>query len=183
MKKKVTKSFNLSDELSDEETAQALGMKYTTFRSRVSRCCKEVQRLMTEMNRDEIAKLDANNLLLVDSICRVNEDTLDGIVDSLVTTSERQLPQYNDILEARIRKQEEQQRIVLEEACFRRELDFDSSFELEEPIRESKRSFHLPKFDIPFAKKMARYVEEAQQARKKSFIENFVSSFKSFIQQ
>jgi DNA-directed RNA polymerase specialized sigma24 family protein len=182
MKKKVTKSFNLSDELSDEETAQALGMKYTTFRSRVSRCCKEVQRLMTEMNRDEIAKLDANNLLLVDSICRVNEDTLDGIVDSLVTAAERQLPQYDNLLEARIKKQEEQQRIVLEDACYR-ELEYGSKFELEKPIRESKRSFHIPKFEIPFAKKMARSIEEAQQARKKSFIENFVSSFKSFIQQ
>ena len=104
MKKKVTKSFNRREELSDEEIAQALGMNYATYRSASSRCCKEVQRLMTEMKKEDFAKLDANSLLLVDRICNIDERTLDSIVDSLMTGAERQLPQYADLMEARLRK-------------------------------------------------------------------------------
>ena len=185
MKKKVTKSLNLSDELSDEETAQALGMKYTTFRSRVSRCCKEVQRLMTEMNRDEITKLDANNLLLVDSICRVNEDTLDGIVDSLVTAAERQLPQYDNLLEARLRKEEH--------VCY----SIEPSAENEEVFESQFSRSAVHRFDFEPASggslfekifkpskkdsRCMRSLEESRLERRETFIENFVSSFKAFV--
>ena len=195
MKKKVTKSFNHREELSDEETAQALGMNYAAYRSKSSRCCKEVQRLMTDMKKEDFAKLDANSLLLVDRICNIDESTLDSIVDSLVTGAERQLPQYADLLEARLRKGygpvfqsipvseesldmdldilEDRQASVSSEAesdTYWRGISADSSlgrfFEKLKPSKRSSRSVSK---------------EKVHEERKKTFVETFVDNFKSFL--
>ena len=198
MKKKVTKTFNRREELSDEETARALGMNYATYRSQSSRCCKEVQRLITEMKRDDIAKLDANSLLLVDRICNIDESTLDSIVDSLVTGAERQLPQYADLLEARLRKEEE---------CFSftKELS-EWSLRMEDvKVLQNRHAGFAPKKEIgpgmdgspadtswesPWgsivekikpSKKSSRASVERPQRPKKTFIETFVDNFKSFL--
>lgn len=185
MKKKVVKSFRLDAELNDQETAQALGMKYATFRSRVSRCCKEVQRLMTEMTQADIAKLDANSLLLVDRISNINEDTLVEIIDSLVAGAERQLPQYNDILEARVLK-EEKQNAVFEERLS----------EIVDYSRAPKARKHYSQLGsalpnilsgfIPTRKKTFQescaFIEEQREDRRQSFVETFVSNFMSFIE-
>jgi DNA-directed RNA polymerase specialized sigma24 family protein len=186
MKKKVVKSFNRSEELNDEETAQALGKKYNSYRSQVSRCCKEVQRLMTEMTHEDIAKLDANSLLLVDRISNIDEDSLDEIIDGLVVSAERQLPQYDDILEARIRKSEERS-CRLEESMpsFKEFSPAEISFERIE-LDSQDLADYIPE-SISFRKKKSpvkeamRHVEELRKVRKRSFIEGFVSSFKSFI--
>ena len=193
MKKKVTKSFNRREELSDEEIAQALGMNYATYRSASSRCCKEVQRLMTEMKKEDFAKLDANSLLLVDRICNIDERTLDSIVDSLMTGAERQLPQYGDLLEARLRKGygpvfqsipvseesldmdldilEDRQASVSSEAesdTYWRGISADSSLgRFFEKLKPSKRSSYAS--------------EKRPQLRKKTFVETFVDNFMSFL--
>ena len=180
MKKKVIKSFDRDEELNDEETAQALGMKYPTFRSRVSRCCKEVQQRMVDMKHVDIAMLDANSLLLVDRICNIDEHTLDAIVDSLVTDAERQLPQYDDILEARLKKKAERERILSETTVLADRCD-DFSFEREMPVQERRRSSIFPKFDISLLKKSSRSAEMARKERKKTFVETFVENFKSFL--
>ncbi len=188
VKKKVVKVYDRDDELNDEETAQALSMKYPTFRSRVSRCCKEVQRLMTEMTHEDIAKLDANSLLLVNRISNIDENTLETIIDGLVETAERQLPQYHDILEARLRKTEEKRSAILED----RIPDFEENacYEMAEESLVSKRSAlrdFIPNFisrrrKSESAKYSMRSVEEQRLERRQSFVETFVSSFKSFIQ-
>ena len=191
MKKKVVKSFNRDEELNDEETAQALGMKYTTFRSRVSRCCKEVQQRMVEMKHADIALLDANSLLLVDRICNIDEHTLDAIVDSLVTDAERQLPQYDDILEARLRKEEEH-------VSFYRMEEIPEMFEFKlgrmaegTPEREFAGDMASPSSSSPLesvfekilkpSKKGSYASAERPQPRKKTFVETFVENFKSFL--
>ena len=197
MKKKVTKSFNRREELSDEETAQALGMNYATYRSQSSRCCKEVQRLMTDMKKEDFAKLDANSLLLVDRICNIDENTLDSIVDSLMTGAERQLPQYADLLEARMRKVEE---------CFdlSRELS-ELVLPREDIVLENRPASFAPQkeivsgmdgspadtsWDWPWesivekikpSKKASRASAERPQKPKKTFVETFVENFKSFL--
>ena len=197
MKKKVTKSFNRREELSDEETAQALGMNYAAYRSKSSRCCKEVQRLMTEMKKEDFAKLDANSLLLVDRICNIDERTLDSIVDSLMTGAERQLPQYADLVEARMRKVEE---------CFdlSRELS-ELVLPREDIVLENRPASFAPQkgigsamdgspadtsWDSPWksivekikpSKKSSRASEKRPQKPKKTFVETFVENFKSFL--
>ena len=192
MKKKVTDSLTIIDELSDEETAQALDMKYSTYRSLSSRCRNEVKRLMTEMKREDIAKLDANSLLLVDRICNIDEQhTLDAIVDSLVTDAERQLPQYDDILEARLRKEEEY-------VCCKRMEEIPEMFEfnlshMAERIPEPEYAGDMasPSSSSPLesvfekilkpSKKASRVSVDRPQPRKKTFVETFVENFKSFI--
>ena len=197
MKKKVTKSFNHREELSDEEIAQALGMNYATYRSASSRCCKEVQRLMTEMKKEDFAKLDANSLLLVDRICNIDERTLDSIVDSLMTGAERQLPQYADLVEARMRKVEE---------CFdlSRELS-ELVLPREDIVLENRPASFAPQkgigsamdgspadtsWDWPWksivekikpSKKAYQASEKRPQLCKKTFVETFVDNFKSFL--
>jgi len=191
MKKKVVKSFNSRDELSDEETAQALGMKYTTFRSQASRCCKEVQRLMTEMKHEDIAKLDANSLMLVDRISHVDENTLESIVDGLMTSAERQLPLYENLLEARLRKEEEHVSYSIEPSgeipkMFEFQLNKRASVLRDAEIAEDRGSTSsggfLEKIFKP-SKKSYRSVckEEVHEERKKSFVETFVENFKAFI--
>lgn len=193
MKKKVTKSFNHREELSDEETAQALGMNYATYRSASSRCCKEVQRLMTEMKKEDFAKLDANSLLLVDRICNIDERTLDSIVDSLMTGAERQLPQYADLLEARLRKEEEHISYSIAPSESSLDMDFDMSEDLKASIFPETESFGNSR--VPSAgpslgrifeklkpsKKSSYASEKRPQLRKKTFVETFVDNFKSFL--
>ena len=197
MKKKVTKSFSRSEELSDEETAQALGMNYATYRSASSRCCKEVQRLMTEMKKEDFAKLDANSLLLVDRICNIDENTLDSIVDSLMTGAERQLPQYGDLLEARLRKVEEcfdlsrelselvlpREDIVLENrpASFAPSKGIGSG--MDGSPADTSWDSHLGRIfkKIMPIEKASRASEKRPQLRKKTFVETFVENFKSFL--
>ena len=193
MKKKVTNSFNRREELSDEETARALGMNYATYRSQSSRCCKEVQRLMTEMKKEDFAKLDANSLLLVDRICNIDENTLDSIVDSLVTGAERQLPQYGDLLEARLRKEHGPvfHSIVLPESSLDMDLD----------ILEDRKASVMPEVEsassrtdaspgsslgrifekLKLSKKVSRASVERPQKPKRTFVETFVDNFKSFL--
>lgn len=195
MKKKVTKTFNRREELSDEETARALGMNYATYRSQSSRCCKEVQRLMTEMKKEDFAKLDANSLLLVDRICNIDESTLDSIVDSLVTGAERQLPQYADLLEARLRKEEEHISYSIAPSAEGPEM---FEFQLDEMLSSMPevKEYHNLK-DIASdqasteggiwekifkpSKKSSRASVERPQKPKKTFIETFVDNFKSFL--
>jgi hypothetical protein len=193
MKKKVTNSFNRREELSDEETARALGMNYATYRSQSSRCCKEVQRLMTEMKKEDFAKLDANSLLLVDRICNIDENTLDSIVDSLVTGAERQLPQYSDLLEARLRKEHGPvfQSIVLPESSL--DMDFDilekrkasvsSEAESASSRTDASSGSSLGRIfeKLKPSKKVSRASAERPQLRKKTFVETFVDNFKSFL--
>ena len=193
MKKKVTKSFNRREELSDEETARALGMNYATYRSQSSRCCKEVQRLMTEMKKEDFAKLDANSLLLVDRICNIDENTLDSIVDSLVTGAERQLPQYSDLLEARLRKEHGPvfQSIVLPESSL--DMDFDilekrKASVSSEAESASSRTDASPGSSLgrifeklKLSKKVSRASAERPQKPKRTFVETFVDNFKSFL--
>ena len=193
MKKKVTKSFNRREELSDEETARALGMNYATYRSQSSRCCKEVQRLMTEMKKEDFAKLDANSLLLVDRICNIDENTLDSIVDSLVTGAERQLPQYSDLLEARLRKEHGPvfQSIVLPESSL--DMDFDILEKRKASVSsEAESASSRPDASpgsslgrifekLKLSKKVSRASAERPQLRKKTFVETFVDNFKSFL--
>ena len=193
MKKKVTKSFNRREELSDEETAQALGMNYATYRSASSRCCKEVQRLMTEMKKEDFAKLDANSLLLVDRICNIDERTLDSIVDSLMTGAERQLPQYGDLLEARLRKEEEHISYSIAPSESSLDMDFDMSEDLKASIFSETESFGNsrgpsagPSLGRIFEKlkpsKKSSYTSEKRpQLRKKTFVETFVDNFMSFL--
>ena len=195
MKKKVTKSFNRREELSDEETAQALGMNYAAYRSKSSRCCKEVQRLMTEMKKEDFAKLDANSLLLVDRICNIDENTLDSIVDSLMTGAERQLPQYADLLEARLRKEEEHISYSIAPSAEAPEM---FEFQLDEKLSSMQevKEYHNLK-DIASdqasteggiwekifkpSKKSSRASAERPQKPKKTFVETFVENFKSFL--
>ena len=193
MKKKVTKSFNRREELSDEETAQALGMNYATYRSLTSRCCKEVQRLMTDMKKEDFAKLDANSLLLVDRICNIDERTLDSIVDSLMTGAERQLPQYGDLLEARLRKEEEHISYSIAPSESSLDMDFDMSEDLKASIFPETESFGNsrgpsagPSLGRIFeklkpSKKSSRASVERPQKPKKTFVETFVENFKSFL--
>ena len=192
MKKKVTKSFNRSEELSDEETALALGMKYTTYRSLASRCCKEVQRLMTDMKKEDFAKLDANSLLLVDRICNIDERTLDSIVDSLMTGAERQLPQYDDLLEARLRKEEEHISYSIAPSAeapemfefklgrmAKRKPEWELAEDMASPSASSPWESIVEK--IKPSKKSSRASVERPQKAKKTFVETFVENFKSFL--
>ena len=197
MKKKVTKSFNRREELSDEETAQALGMNYATYRSASSRCCKEVQRLMTEMKKEDFAKLDANSLLLVDRICNIDERTLDSIVDSLMTGAERQLPQYADLVEARMRKVEEcfdlsrelselvlpREDIVLENrpASFAPQKEIGSAMDGSPADTSWDSPWKSIVEKIKPSKKAYQASEKRPQLRKKTFVETFVDNFKSFL--
>ncbi len=193
MQKKVVKSFSRSEGLTDEETARALGMKYTTYRSQSSRCCKEVQQLMAEMKRDDIAKLDANSLLLVDRISNIDEQTLDSIVDSLVTGAERQLPQYEDLLEARAQKEEGYVQYSIEPSekhieMFDYQLDRKACILPEEEFAGENASPSESVFSESILgrilnpkKKRSSESKERPQRHPKTFAETFVERFKSFL--
>ncbi len=189
MKKKVVKSYDRSEELSDEETATALGKKYASYRSQASRCCAEVKRLMTEMTHQDIVKLDANSLLLVNRISNVDEDTLDDIINSLVVSAERQLPQYRNILDIRDMKRLQKQieeRVLYEKLEARLESQLPEEEGSASTPASSIRHSRIPSFkssrksQSSFEEKILSF-EELKRERKQSFVKSFISSFKLFL--
>ena len=147
---------------------------------------------MTELEQEDFAKLDPNSLLLVDRICNIDERTLDSIVDSLMTGAERQLPQYADLLEARLRKEEEHISYSIAPSESSLDMDFDMSEDLKASIFPETESFGNSR--VPSAgpslgrifeklkpsKKSSYASEKRPQLRKKTFVETFVDNFKLF---
>ena len=147
---------------------------------------------MTEMKKEDFAKLDANSLLLVDRICNIDERTLDSIVDSLMTGAERKLPQYADLLEARLRKEEEHISYSIAPSAEAPEMfEFKLGRMAERmPEWEFAEDMASPSASSPLesvfeklkpSKKSSYTSEKRPQLRKKTFVETFVDNFMSFL--
>lgn len=88
----------------DREVSKILGITYGNYRTKSSRLCEKVRSLIKSISREEIGKLDANSLSLVDELCG-NKIHLPDIIAGLLDRSESQLPEYETILSRRSSKQ------------------------------------------------------------------------------
>jgi len=91
-------------ELDDNDVAYVLGISQGSLRTRTSRLCAKVRRLVGELNDALIASLDSASLDLAHSIYAVQEPDIESILENLLDKAERDLPQYEEIVSLRKKK-------------------------------------------------------------------------------
>lgn len=104
LRKDVVDNYVRMEELTDQETAEAMGVKYSTFRSKVSRNSRQLRDYVSTISHADIQQLNAASLYLVNRIISVEPQQIGDIVMDLMDDAERQLPCYQMIVEARNRK-------------------------------------------------------------------------------
>lgn len=128
------------EELDDKDVANILGITPGTLRTRTSRLCAKVKRLVGELNDALIASLNKSSLDIAHEIYAQDNPDMESILEELLGQAERDLDQYEQIVALRkekrlsIRTFDKMQRICLSEAkCIRRTpYTCSDSFEPEE---------------------------------------------------
>ena len=106
------------DDLDDRDVANILGINPGALRTRTSRLCAKVKRLVGELNDALIASLNRQSLDIAKEIYDEAEPDMEVILEELLGKAERDLDQYDQIVEMRKEKRNSLRTFEkLESAC------------------------------------------------------------------
>lgn len=106
------------DDLDDRDVANILGINPGALRTRTSRLCAKVKRLVGELNDALIASLNRQSLDIAKEIYDEAEPDMEAILEELLGKAERELDQYDQIVELRKEKRNSLRTFEkLESAC------------------------------------------------------------------
>ena len=94
------------DDLDDRDVANILGITPGTLRTRTSRLCAKVKRLVSELNDALIAALNKQSLEIAQEIYAEPDPDMESILEELLGQSERDLEQYDQIVALRKEKRD-----------------------------------------------------------------------------
>ena len=121
------------DDLDDRDVANILGINPGALRTRTSRLCAKVKRLVGELNDALIASLNRQSLDIAKEIYAEAEPDMEAILEELLGKAERDLDQYNQIVELRKEKRNSLRTFEkLESACMAEMSLPCSCFEMDE---------------------------------------------------
>ena len=92
------------DDLNDKDVASILGITPGTLRTRTSRLCAKVKRLVNELNDALISTLNKQSLDIAREIYAEPDPDMEFILEELLGQSEQDLKQYDQILALRQKK-------------------------------------------------------------------------------
>ena len=106
------------DDLDDRDVANILGINPGALRTRTSRLCAKVKRLVGKLNDALIASLNRQSLDIAKEIYAEAEPDMEAILEELLGKAERDLDQYDQIVELRKEKRNSLRTFEkLESAC------------------------------------------------------------------
>ena len=121
------------DDLDDRDVANILGINPGALRTRTSRLCAKVKRLVGELNDALIASLNRQSLDIAKEIYAEAEPDMEAILEELLGKAERDLDQYDQIVELRKEKRNSLRTFEkLEPACMTEMSLPCSCFEMDE---------------------------------------------------
>lgn len=121
------------DDLDDRDVANILGINPGALRTRTSRLCAKVKRLVCELNDALIASLNRQSLDIAKEIYAEAEPDMEAILEELLGKAERDLDQYDQIVELRKEKRNSLRTFEkLESACMAEMSLPCSCFEMDE---------------------------------------------------
>lgn len=121
------------DDLDDRDVANILGINPGALRTRTSRLCAKVKRLVGELNDALIASLNRQSLDIAKEIYAEAEPDMEAILEELLGKAERDLNQYDQIVELRKEKRNSLRTFEkLESACMAEMSLPCSCFEMDE---------------------------------------------------
>ena len=121
------------DDLNDRDVANILGINPGALRTRTSRLCAKVKRLVCELNDALIASLNRQSLDIAKEIYAEAEPDIEAILEELLDKAERELDQYDQIVELRKEKRNSLRTFEkLESACMAEMSLPCSCFEMDE---------------------------------------------------
>lgn len=121
------------DDLDDRDVANILGINPGALRTRTSRLCATVKRLVGELNDALIASLNRQSLDIAKEIYDEAEPDMEAILEELLGKAERDLDQYDQIVELRKEKRNSLRTFEkLESACMSEMSLPCSCFEMDE---------------------------------------------------
>ena len=121
------------DDLNDRDVANILGINPGALRTRTSRLCAKVKRLVGELNDALIASLNRQSLDIAKEIYAEAEPDMEAILEELLGKAERDLDQYDQIVELRKEKRNSLRTFEkLESACMAEMSLPCSCFEMDE---------------------------------------------------
>ena len=121
------------DDLDDRDVANILGISPGALRTRTSRLCAKVKRLVGELNDALIASLNRQSLDIAKEIYAEAEPDMEAILEELLGKAERELDQYDQIVEMRKEKRNSLRTFEkLESACMAEMSLPCSCFEMDE---------------------------------------------------
>lgn len=121
------------DDLDDRDVANILGINPGALRTRISRLCAKVKRLVGELNDALIASLNRQSLDIAKEIYAEAEPDMEAILEELLGKAERDLDQYDQIVELRKEKRNSLRTFEkLESACMAEMSLPCSCFEMDE---------------------------------------------------
>ena len=121
------------DDLDDRDVANILGINPGALRTRTSRLCAKVKRLVGELNDALIASLNRQSLDIAKEIYAEAEPDMEAILEELLGKAERDLDQYDQIVELRKEKRNSLRTFEkLESACMAEMSMPCSCFEMDE---------------------------------------------------
>ena len=121
------------DDLNDRDVANILGINPGALRTRTSRLCAKVKRLVCELNDALIASLNRQSLDIAKEIYAEAEPDMEAILEELLDKAERELDQYDQIVELRKEKRNSLRTFEkLESACMAEMSLPCSCFEMDE---------------------------------------------------
>lgn len=92
------------DDLDDRDIANILGINPGALRTRTSRLCAKVKRLVGELNDALIASLNRQSLDIAKEIYAEDEPDMETILEGLLDKAERELDQYDQVVKLRKEK-------------------------------------------------------------------------------
>lgn len=92
------------DDLDDRDVANILGINPGALRTRTSRLCAKVKRLVGELNDALIASLNRQSLDIAKEIYAKDEPDMEAILERLLDKAERELDQYDQVVKLRKEK-------------------------------------------------------------------------------
>ena len=121
------------DDLDDRDVANILGISPGALRTRTSRLCAKVKRLVGDLNDALIASLNRQSLDIAKEIYAEAEPDMEAILEELLGKAERELDQYDQIVEMRKEKRNSLRTFEkLESACMAEMSLPCSCFEMDE---------------------------------------------------
>lgn len=116
------------EDLNDKDVASVLGITAGTLRTRTSRLCAKVKRLVNELNDALISTLNKQSLDIAREIYAEPDPDMESILEELLGQSERDLEQYDKILALRQEKRLSIRTFEkFESACFAEEMCIPSA--------------------------------------------------------
>lgn len=93
-----------SNDLDDKDVAMILGIEQGTLRTRTSRLCAKVKKLVNELNDAYITTLNKQSLEIAKEIYETDNPDIESILEKLLGEAEKELPQYEEIVKLRKKK-------------------------------------------------------------------------------